>query len=440
MTAEAHTPTIAILGASGLIGHGLALALAAEGFRVVPVARRFTRAQADLHAERAVTAPFVDLAPEALGRLIAETGADVVVNCVGVLQDAPGRSTSEAHDGFVNRLLGALGPGQLLVHLSIPEQGTDETAFSRSKREAERLIIASGRPYLVLRPGFVLTGAAYGGSALLRALAMWPFALPRIVGDAPLAATDLTDIAASIARSATAWQDTKLAPNAVWDVLTDETPTVTDVLAGLRRHLGGPPVAVTLPMWMLTVGARLGDAVALLGWLPPVRSTALRELRRGVAGDPAPWRAATGIAPRSLGDILGRYPAGVQERWFGRLYLLKAVIVVSLAVFWVVSGLIALFPAFGAARDILVTRGASMPLADTVTVLSSLLDIGIGVAIAVRRTHTAGLLAGVVVSLGYMAGAAVLIPELWLEPLGALVKTGPAIVLMVVALAICEDR
>jgi hypothetical protein len=44
------------------------------------------------------------------------------------------------------------------------------------------------------------------------------------------------------------------------------------------------------------------------------------------------------------------------------------------------------------------------------------------------------------VSLGYMAGTAVMTPDLWLEPLGALVKTGPAIVLMLVALATLEDR
>ena len=43
-------------------------------------------------------------------------------------------------------------------------------------------------------------------------------------------------------------------------------------------------------------------------------------------------------------------------------------------------------------------------------------------------------------SLGYMGGAAVLTPDLWIEPLGALVKTGPAIVLMMVALAILPER
>jgi len=33
-----------------------------------------------------------------------------------------------------------------------------------------------------------------------------------------------------------------------------------------------------------------------------------------------------------------------------------------------------------------------------------------------------------------------LTPEMWIEPLGALVKTGPAIILMLVALAIDKDR
>jgi hypothetical protein len=39
-----------------------------------------------------------------------------------------------------------------------------------------------------------------------------------------------------------------------------------------------------------------------------------------------------------------------------------------------------------------------------------------------------------------MLAAALMTPELWIEPLGALVKTFPAIVLMLVALGIIEER
>jgi hypothetical protein len=46
---------------------------------------------------------------------------------------------------------------------------------------------------------------------------------------------------------------------------------------------------------------------------------------------------------------------------------------------------------------------------------------------------------GIVASLGYMVGAAILTPDLWIEPLGALVKTGPAVVLMLVALLTLDN-
>jgi DoxX-like family len=45
-----------------------------------------------------------------------------------------------------------------------------------------------------------------------------------------------------------------------------------------------------------------------------------------------------------------------------------------------------------------------------------------------------------VLSLGYIAGTAILTPDIWFEPLGALVKTGPAIVLMPVTLMLLDNR
>jgi hypothetical protein len=72
--------------------------------------------------------------------------------------------------------------------------------------------------------------------------------------------------------------------------------------------------------------------------------------------------------------------------------------------------------------------------------ITSLMDISIGVLIAFRRTCAAGLIAGIFLSLGYMLGTAVLTPDLWFEPLGALVKTGPAIALTLVALLTLDSR
>jgi hypothetical protein len=102
--------------------------------------------------------------------------------------------------------------------------------------------------------------------------------------------------------------------------------------------------------------------------------------------------------------------------------------------------MIALTVAFAAARQTLIDHGFSFALAHGVTIASSLLDISVGLLIAFRRTSAIGLIAGILVSLGYMAGSAIITPDLWVEPLGALVKTGPAIVLMIFCLAILDDR
>jgi hypothetical protein len=68
------------------------------------------------------------------------------------------------------------------------------------------------------------------------------------------------------------------------------------------------------------------------------------------------------------------------------------------------------------------------------------MDMTIGILIAFRRSCAAGLIAGIAASSGYMMGTAIFTPDLWIEPLGALVKTGPAIVLMLVALLTLDNR
>ena len=73
-----------------------------------------------------------------------------------------------------------------------------------------------------------------------------------------------------------------------------------------------------------------------------MRTTAIAELRRGVTGDPADWMAATGIAPKTIEQMVGSRAATIQDKWFARLFLVKALIIASLALFWLVSGFIAL--------------------------------------------------------------------------------------------------
>ena len=435
---------ILVLGAGGLIGQFVAVDLIRRGVKVTAAARRLSAAQRALLGEAARETPIASLDITGMRDLIAQSGADIVVNCVGVLQDQPGKSTHEAHDGFIERLLGALGligRPVLLIHVSIPgEPGGDTTPFAQSKRRADGLIVESGLPHAILRPGMVLAPAPYGGSAMLRALAALPFDLPQTLADRPFRYVAVEDIAETVARIGERWNpDQPYA--AIYDLMHPDPHTMQSVITQLRRWLGDIwPRRIRMPDFAIDLGAKAGDLSSWLGWSPPMRSTAIAELRRGVIGDPGRWMSDTGIVPRGLDAVLRDRPATVENRWFARLYLLKALIVAALAAFWLVSGLIAITVAYGDALDMMARYGFPGGQSHAFVITSSLTDIAVGLLIAFRRTHRLGLIAGIVAAGGYMIGSAVLTPALWIEPLGALVKTGPAIVLMIVALAISDDR
>jgi len=435
--------TILVLGASGLIGRFVTDDLRIRGFRVVGLARSLSPAQKMSVLD--IELPILSLEAVALTSLLSEHAVDVVVNCLGVLQDGPGSDTSAVHRDFVARLLQAIaGSGRAirLVHISIPGTAeADRTAFATTKREAERLIAASGTPHAILRPGFVVAPSAYGGSAMLRALAAFPLDLPAKEMATPFQPVAVEDIAATIAWLAARDIDDASVKAANWDLMQSEPITMAGVIKQFRHAFGtaGWP-RIAMPSFMLNLGAGIGDLANYLGWMPPMRSTAIAELRRGVIGDPAAWIAATDLVPKTLTDVIGRHPATIQDKWFARLFLLKALILASLVVFWLVSGFIALFVSYRAAAGILNAHNFPPALVNPITIGTSLMDMSIGVLIAFRRTAAVGLVAGIFASLGYMFGAAILTPDLWIEPLGALVKTAPAIVLMLVALLMLDNR
>ena len=438
---EATARKILVLGASGLIGRFVTDDLRALGFHVVGVARRLSASQKNSALD--LELPVMSMDAAVLARLLRDRGIDVVVNCLGVLQDGPGSDTAAVHCDFVARLLQAIrdsGRAIRLVHISIPGTlETDRTAFSSTKREAERLIAESGVAFAILRPGFVVAPAAYGGSAMVRSLAAFPFDLPAAERATPFQPVAMKDIAATIAWLAA--RDPGEANAVTWDLMQEQPVTLGGVVEQFRRAFGtGEWPRIAMPALLLDLGARLGDLANLLGWMPPMRTTAISELRRGVSGDPTGWMTATGIVPKRIEQMAGKRPATIQDKWFARLFPIKALIIASLVLFWVVSGFIALVISYDAAAEILRSHGFPPSLVAPVTILTSLMDISIGVLIAFRRSSAFGLIAGIVASLGYMIGAAILTPDLWIEPLGALVKTGPAVVLMLVALLTLDNR
>jgi hypothetical protein len=111
-----------------------------------------------------------------------------------------------------------------------------------------------------------------------------------------------------------------------------------------------------------------------------------------------------------------------------------------LVVFWIASGLIPLALSFDAATTFLTAHGFSSGQARSAVIAGCLADIAVGLAIAFRRSCRAGLIAGIATSVAYLILGTAISPEIWVAPLGEMTKVVPVIALMLICLALIDDR
>lgn len=426
-----------LLGATGLIGAAIAARLSAEGHEVVGVTRALDEAARRVPAARWIELDIANaIRPEDWAPHLA--GIDAVVNCAGVLQDGARDSTAAVHrdaPAALWRACEAAGVKRIVQMSAMGAETGGATEFLRTKQQGDRALEASGLDWVILRPSVVLGRQAYGGSALFRALATWPW-LPRFPDAGRLDVVQLDDIAATVAlmlRPGAARQ-------AALELAGPERLSVEQVIGAYRRWLGWPPAReIALPGWLLGLGWTAGDLISRLGWRPPMRTTAARELARGATGDNRAWIEATGIDPQSLGAALAAEPAGAQERWFARLYLLKPLAIGIFALFWLATGVITLGPGREEAMR-LIGATAAAPWSAPLVVGGALFDIALGVLMLFRRTIKPALIVAFASTIGYLLAGTLLMPALWADPLGRLVKILPILALNLLCLAILDER
>lgn len=129
----------------------------------------------------------------------------------------------------------------------------------------------------------------------------------------------------------------------------------------------------------------------------------------------------------------------MQERWFARLLLLKPVAILTFAMFWLLTGLITLGPGRAEAMRLIETTAAA-PWAWELVVGGALFDLLMGGLLLHRRTIKVALIVAFVGTIFYLLAGTILMPELWADPLGRLLKIVPIMVLNLVCLAILDER
>ena len=424
---------VLLLGAGGLIGSAVLARLRAERVRVRAVGRR-----------RGPELEGVEWRELDLGKLTEADqwrphleGVDAVVNCAGALQG--GGELRAVHVDSAHALYSACERAAVsrVVHLSAI--GVDRGAvseFSATKRAGEEALMATRLDWVILRPSVVVGRPAYGGSALFRGLAALPVVL-ELPDAGKIQVVQLDELVESVVRLVRRGAPARLALD-VAGPESLELPAVVDAYRRWLRLRTAPHWRV--PRWLARCGYALGDLARALGWRSPIGGVARRELVRGAVGDARQWREVVGIDPKPLAEALAGEPASVQERWFARLYFAKPLTFAVLALFWIGTGVISLGPGWQEGLSYLREGGVGESFARAGVIAGALADIAIGVCIAFRRTARGGLYAAIAISVFYMIAGTFVLPRLWLDPVGPMLKIWPIIVAHVLALAIVDDR
>jgi uncharacterized protein YbjT (DUF2867 family) len=423
---------ILVLGATGFIGQDIALRLGEAGHQVTGLGRNIGRSARKLPAIRWIGRDLARI-KDMKDWLPLLDGVDAVVNCAGALQDGLHDDLLAVQQKAMLALYAAsaLKPEPpVIVQISAPaDLSRAGTSFIETKLAADRALAQSGLAHVILRPTLVIGRNAHGGTALLRALASLPGVIVLVEAETPVAAVHMDDVTGAVLDAI----EGKIAGGSDLVLAGGPVRTLEEVILAHRAWLGLPPPRIIRLRGALGLPATaIADLAGTLGWRSPLRSTAMAVSRLGIHSTGA---EASSIDPLAA---LAKTPSGVQDLWFARLYLLKPLMILCLAAFWTVSGLVPLADPFRAAAGF--GNAVSPVMALFLTFATCLLDIAIGLSVLYQPLARKALISMIAISCAYLAGGTLFQPGLWLDPLGPLVKIFPSMALTLATLAILPER
>ncbi len=428
---------VLVTGAAGFIGSAIVERLLAEGHAVTACARSAKNLPASerLHYRRTD-----------LGRMLADDDwlplldqVDAVVNAAGILREDRRGDFNRIHCQMPQALARACAARGIRRYVQISALGHPEDGeFIASKHRLDQSLLAmQDLQALVIRPSVVVSlRGSYGGTSMLRAMAALPGVL-LLPGDGsqkiqPLWLEDLAEMVVSGLSLA------KPEPLVI-DAVGPEVVTLRDFLLATRRWLKIPAPwrVIRTPMPLVRLANTLGDWVRA----GPLGRTMGQMLARGNVsnGNAATSFVGLGVQPRSVIAGLDQSASFVQDRWQARLYPLVPMAWLALIVIWLVSAISGFLADPADYGPVLDRMGVAESYQAGLVLATSVLNLVLAVALALRRWLPMVLTLMLLSVIGYTLGLGMLAPEQWLELTGGLVKNLGLIVLILVVMVL-ENR
>lgn len=430
---------ILVTGANGLIGSQIVTSLRAAGHQIVCAIRNEHLLQEQFADCEIITCDFnTDITSSHWEPRLKNI--DVVINCVGILRQQHNQSIAAIHLLAPRALFDACCKTGVKKIIHISALGADPdagTAYADTKYAAENYLMQLNIDWVILRPSLVYCEGSYGGTSLFRALAALPWVIP-VLGDGqqyfqPIHLDDLTEVVKRLVENPDKIQK-KI------DVVGSERVALVQILIALRSWLNFSKAKILyLPINFVNILIKIGR---MLG-INTLNTTVLKMLLHGNTTSEKNYQdliQTIGFTPRGFTQGLKAKPSHVQDRWHARLYFLKPLLRMALAILWIGSGVISLIPSHALALQWFNKMGFSSGVAQIGLYSTAILDIGLGLLLLLNWwTKTVVLLQFSVIII-YTFIASIFFPGLWLQPFAPLLKNIPILVATLIMFAIAEDR
>jgi NADH dehydrogenase len=300
-----------VFGGSGFIGRHVVQLLAREDW-VVRIAGRDTgraRALQTVGRPGQIVPIAADVGDEA-GVARAVQGAEVVINCVGILHGDFARIQAEG-PARIGRLAAAAGVRRVIHISAIGADAASPAGYARSKAAGEAGLRAAFPAATILRPSIVF-GPDDRFFNRFAQIAMLSPIMPVIAGETrfqPVYAGDVAEaVMACLADDGTRGKIFELGGPRVW--------SFRELLAFILRETGRDRRLVEIPPGLARLQARIGE------WLPDpplTRDQLLLLARDNVVTEGALTLRDLGIEPKAVEAVVPAYLARFKAGGAGRM-------------------------------------------------------------------------------------------------------------------------
>lgn len=303
------TGLVTIYGGSGFLGRYITRRMAQQGWRVRVACRRpeealFVRTYGVVGQVEPVLCNIRD----DNSVRAALTGAEVVINCVGVLAEQ-GRNTFQAVQAEgperIARLAAEAGVARMVHVSAIGADAESESGYSRSKAEGEAGVLRHMPQAVILRPS-VLFGAEDGFFNRFAAMAQFSPVVPLVGADTRFQPVHVDDVAHAAEIAA----EGRAAPG-VYELGGPDVHSFRELITQMLHIIRRRRIVLGLPFGIGRLMASVGRVVQMLSLglvRAPITADQVADLRRdNIVSTRAKGFADLGINPRAMEAVLPDY-------------------------------------------------------------------------------------------------------------------------------------